>query len=167
MKKFILLVMLFAPLTMFAQKFGHVDVETVMKAMPEYTKATTELQALQKQYSDELKSMEDEITKKNDEYQKAEQTNPTMPDNIKKRHTEELQGMYQKYQQAQQDYATAFQKSQQEKLSVVQTKVMDAIKSIGQAGGFVYIMQSGSLPYISTTLSTDVTAQVKAKLGLK
>jgi outer membrane protein len=26
---------------------------------------------------------------------------------------------------------------------------------------------SGGIPYISTTLSTDVTAQVKTKLGLK
>jgi len=46
--------------------------------------------------------------------------------------------------------------------------VLDAIKSIGQEGGYVYIMEmSAGIPYISTTLSTDLTAQVKAKLGLK
>lgn len=39
---------------------------------------------------------------------------------------------------------------------------------MGQTGGYVYIMDiQGGIPYISTTLSTDVTAQVKAKLGLK
>jgi outer membrane protein len=46
--------------------------------------------------------------------------------------------------------------------------VLDAIKAVGQDGGFVYIMDTtGGIPYISSTLSTDVTAQVKAKLGLK
>lgn len=167
MKKLVLMFFMFAPLTMFAQKFGHVDLESIMKAMPEYAKATTDLQALQKQYTDELKSMEDEITKKGDEYQKAEQADPKMPDNIKKRHTEDVQQLYQKYQQAQQDDAQAFQKAQQEKMAPVQSKMLDAIKAVGQAGGYVYIMQSGSLPFISTTLSKDVTAEVKAKLGIK
>ena len=50
----------------------------------------------------------------------------------------------------------------------ITVKVRDAIKVIGQEGGYVYIMDMGSgIPYISTTLSTDVTAQVKAKLGIK
>jgi outer membrane protein len=52
-------------------------------------------------------------------------------------------------------------------MQAIQTKVLDAIKSVGSAGNFTYIVEMGSLPYISTTLSTDVTAQVKAKLGLK
>ena len=39
---------------------------------------------------------------------------------------------------------------------------------MGQEGGYVYIMDiSAGIPYISTTLSTDVTAEIKQKLGLK
>jgi outer membrane protein len=46
--------------------------------------------------------------------------------------------------------------------------VLDAIKAVGQEGGYTYIMEMGAgIPYISTTLSTDVTTQVKGKLGLK
>jgi outer membrane protein len=53
-------------------------------------------------------------------------------------------------------------------MQAIQTKVLDAIKQVGQAGGFVYIMDNaGGIPYISSTLSTDVTSQVKTKLGLK
>jgi outer membrane protein len=53
-------------------------------------------------------------------------------------------------------------------MQAITTKVLDAIKAVGQAGGYVYIMEMGAgIPYISTTLSTDVTAQVKTKLGLK
>ena len=53
-------------------------------------------------------------------------------------------------------------------MQAITTKVIDAIKAVGQEGNYVYIMEMGAgIPYISTTLSTDVTAQVKAKLGLK
>ena len=52
-------------------------------------------------------------------------------------------------------------------MQAIQTKVLDAIKAVGQAGGYVYIMDiAGGIPYISTTLSTDVTADVKKKLGI-
>ena len=76
--------------------------------------------------------------------------------------------MYQKIQQSYQDNQQALAKASQEKMQVITTKVVDAIKQVGQAGGYVYIMDvAGGIPYISTTLSTDVTADVKAKLGLK
>ena len=76
--------------------------------------------------------------------------------------------MYQKIQQSYQDNRQALDKAQGEKLQAINVKVLDAIKAVGQAGGYVYIMDvQGGVPYISTTLSTDVTAQVKAKLGLK
>ena len=80
----------------------------------------------------------------------------------------EIQVMYQKIQQSYQDNRQALDKAQGEKLQAINVKVLDAIKAVGQAGGYVYIMDvQGGVPYISTTLSTDVTAQVKAKLGLK
>ena len=78
--------------------------------------------------------------------------------------------MYQKIQQSYQDNNQALQKASAEKMQAISSKVLDAVKSVGQAGGYVYIFQIGInevIPYISTTLSTDVTAQVKAKLGLK
>ena len=91
----------------------------------------------------------------------------TLPENIKQRRQQELQDMYTKIQQSYQDNQQALQKASQEKMQAIQTKILDAIKAVGQAGQYVYIMENNSLPYISTSLSTDVTAQVKAKLGLK
>jgi outer membrane protein len=75
--------------------------------------------------------------------------------------------MYQKIQQSYQDNNQALQKASAEKMQAITSKVLEAVKSVGQTGGYVYIMENNSLPYISTSLSTDVTAQVKAKLGLK
>ena len=147
-----------------AQKFGHVNSQEVIQAMPEFAKARTDIEALTAQYEADLKSMQDELQKKGEAFEKEQ---ATLPENIKTRRQQELQDMYTKIQQSFQDNQQALQKASGEKMQAIQTKVLDAIKSVGSAGNFTYIVEMGSLPYISTALSTDVTAQVKAKLGLK
>jgi outer membrane protein len=146
-------------------KFGHVNTQEIIQAMPEYNTAKTEIDKLQAQYEADLKSMQDELQKKADAFDKEQ---ATLPDNIKQRRQTELQEMYQKIQQSYQDNQQALQKASSEKMQAITTKVLEAIKAVGQAGDFVIINEiNAGIPYISTTLSTDVTAQVKAKLGLK
>ena len=165
MKKVLFMILMLAPIAAMAQKFGHVNSQEVIQAMPEYTKAKTEIDALQQQYEADLKGMQEEFTKKVKDY---EANANTLPDNIKQRRETELQEMQQKIQQSYQDNQQALARASQEKMQAITTKVVDAIKAIGQAGGYVYIMyMTCGIPYISTTLSTDVTAQVKAKLGIK
>ena len=133
--------------------------------MPEYTKAKSEIDALQQQYEADLKSMQDELQKKAEAFDKEQ---ATLPDNIKQRRNQELQDMYTKIQQSYQDNQQALQKASSDKMQSITTKVLEAIKTVGQEGGYVYIMEmNAGIPYISTTLSSDVTAQVKTKLGLK
>ena len=146
-------------------KFGHVDTQEIIQAMPEYQKAKTEIDALQAQYEADLKSMQDELQKKAEAFDKEQ---ATLPDNIKQRRQTELQDMYTKIQQSYQDNQQALQKASQEKMQAITAKVLDAIKAVGQEGSYVLINEINSgIPYISTTLSTDVTAVVKTKLGLK
>ena len=146
-------------------KFGHVNTQEIIQVMPEYTKAKSEIDALTQQYEADLKSMQDELQKKAEAFDKEQ---ATLPENIKQRRNQELNDMYQKIQQSYQDNQLALQKASQEKMNAITTKVLDAIKAVGESGGFVYIMEmNAGIPFISTTLSTDVTAQVKTKLGLK
>ena len=164
MKKLFIMMLMLAPMAAFAQKFGHVNSQEVIQAMPEFTKARTEIEALTKQYEADLKGMQDELQKKAEAFDKEQST---LPENIKQRRQTELQDMYAKIQQSYQDNQQALAKEQQEKMSAITAKVLDAIKAVGQAGGYVYIMDvTGGIPYISTTLSTDVTAEVKKKLGM-
>ena len=145
-------------------KFGHVNTQEIIQAMPEFTTARTEMDKLTQQYEADLKQMQDELQKKAEAFEKEE---ATLPDNIKQRRQQELQDMYQKIQQSYQDNQQALAKQQQEKMQAITTKVLDAIKQVGAAGNYVYIMDlTSGIPYISTTLSTDVTADVKKKLGL-
>ena len=57
MKKLLFMILLLAPMAVMAQKFGHVNTQDIIQAMPEYTKAKTEIDALQKQYEADLKSL--------------------------------------------------------------------------------------------------------------
>ena len=164
MKKLVLMLLMFAPLATFAQqKFGHINAQEVMSQMPEFIKARGEMEAKAKQYENDLKAMQDELQRKSQEYDKNKSTmNAT-----KQQETEtELNNLYQKYQQTLQDNQQSLAKEQQDKMQPITTKLVNAIKAVGQAGGYVYIMDtSAGIPYISSTLSKDVTADVKAQLN--
>ena len=155
--------MLCAPLTVFAQKFGHVDAQAVMQSLPEFIKARGEIEALSKQYENDMKAMQDEIQRKSDEYDKSKSTmNATQQQEVETN----LQQMIQKFQQAYQDNQQALLKAQQEKMQPIMNKIMTAIKNVGKDGGYVYIMDiSTGIPYISDTLSKDVTNDVKAEMN--
>ena len=121
------------------------------------------MEAKAKQFENDLKAMQDELQRKSQDYEKNKSTmNAT-----KQQETEnELNGLYQKYQQALQDNQQTLSKEQQEKMQPITTKLVNAIKAVGKAGGYVYIMDvSSGIPYISDTLSKDVTAEVKAQLN--
>ncbi|MBR6963404.1 MAG: OmpH family outer membrane protein [Prevotella sp.] len=163
MKKIIIMLMLLAPMATFAQKFGHVDAQSIMQSMPEFIKARGDLEALSKQYENDLKAMQDEIQRKADEYEKTKSTmNAT-----KQQETEaNINQLMQKYQQAYQDNQQELAKQQQEKMAPIMNKITTAIKNVGKNGGYVYIMDvSAGIPYISDTLSKDVTADVKAEVN--
>ena len=100
LKKIALILLLVLPMSVFAQKFGHVKTQEILTAMPEYTKAQTDIQTMQKQYEDEMKRVSDEFTKKYTAYQQ-EQAN--LPKNIQERRQNELQELSERGMQMQQD----------------------------------------------------------------
>ena len=164
-KKLIAILFMMAPLAIFAQKFGHLNSADIIQAMPEYKTAQTEIQNLEKQMTNELQLMESELAKKSETYEKEK---ATLPANIQQRREQELQELYGKMQQYYQTSQQELAQASQEKMAALTEKVTKAIKEVGVAGGYLYIFDIASgIPYISETLSTDVTAQVKAKLGLK
>lgn len=164
-KKLIAMLFLMAPLALFAQKFGHLNSADIIQLMPEYATAQTELQNLEKQYTNELQMMESELAKKSEAYEREK---TTLPVNIQQRREQELQELYGKMQQYYQQSQQELQMASQEKMAMLTEKITKAIKEVGVAGGYLYIFDVASgIPYISETLSTDVTSTVKAKLGIK
>lgn len=162
MKKVILMLMLFAPLAMFAQKFGHVDTQAIIQSLPEFSRANGEIEAVGKQYENELKASQDELQRLAEDYDKKKSS---MNATQQQEQETKLQEMYTRIQQQAQQNQQEFQKAQQEKLQPIFTKVRQAIETVGKSGGYVYVMEAGSVLYINDTISKDLTNEVKAQLA--
>lgn len=170
LKKIALLIMLILPMGVFAQstlKFGHINSNDIIPTMPEYTKALSELQALEKNYTDEIQRTQGEFSKKYQEFQQAI-AKDSLPQNIAERRQKELQDMAERQQQFQEEAQQGMQKAQQEKMTPVYKRLDDAIKAVGATEGVVYIfdLTRTPIPYVGTQ-SMDLTAKVKAQLGIK
>lgn len=163
MKKIILAMLMVLPMTMFAQKIGHVSSAAVVQGMSEYTALQTEIQNLQKQFQDELQRKQTDIQTKSEAYEKEK---ATLSETLRTYREQEIQKAIQEYQQFGETSEQELQKIYQEKMSAIQEKVMKAVQEVGAAGGFAYVLDAGSVPYIGAT-ATDITDQVKAKLGVK
>lgn len=161
MKKLLLMIMLMAPLATFAQKFGKVNTQTIMQALPEIAKINGEFQAQQKTYENDLKSMQDELQRQNDAYEKGKST---MNATAQKQKEQELQTLYQKIQQTYQDNSQALQKKQQDLMQPVVTKVRNAIDAVGKAGGYTFIFEDGVAVYTGANVE-DVTSKVQAEIA--
>ena len=96
MKKIILMALLALPMSLFAQKFAHVNSAEIIQAMPEYTAAQTKLQNLQKTYEDELNRMQDELKTKAEDYEK---NRATLLEPVQQRREQELNDLNQRMQQ--------------------------------------------------------------------
>ncbi|MBQ8046497.1 MAG: OmpH family outer membrane protein [Prevotella sp.] len=161
MKKIMIMMMLFAPMSIFAQKFGHVDTQSIISTLPEISKVDGEIKALAQEKDNQIQAMAQEFQRKVEEYQKNLSTmNQTKKDEVEK----ELGDMQQKIQQANQDAQQELAQVQREKYEPIQNKIRTAIENVGKAGGYIYIFETGVALYTGPD-SKDVTADVKAELS--
>lgn len=164
MKKILVLLLILAPMSLFAQKFGYVNSPSIAQMMPEFTKAQKDLQTLQKQYADEYDRLRTELEKKGLEY---EQVKDSLPASILQRREKDLQDLYTRLQQYEQESYQHLQQAQQTKLAEVNKILQDAIQAVGAEGGYICVFDIASgIPYISETLCENLDAKVKAKLGI-
>ena len=160
LKKLLLMVLMMAPLSLLAQKFAHFNSQQVISVYPAAKAVQTELEALGKQYQTDIETMQKEFQAKLEKYQK--EVNDKTPANIRQRREAELQDLQTKIQQSVQDNEQAFRQAQQ-------TKIMAALELVLKEGNYVYAIDEAMVQgvTINKALSTDITAQLKAKLGIK
>lgn len=167
MKKFIAAMLVaIVPTMAFSQKFGNLNSSEIIPLMPEYKDAQTELETLSKQYEEELKYMSDEYTKKVEDYEKQRET---LPENIRQRREEEIMSSREKADEYYNSCRVNLDAKQNELMTAINTKLLKAIQAVGEEGQFICVfdMAAGVIPFVNATLTTDVTEQVKAKLGIK
>ncbi len=150
-------------LTGMAQKFGHINANELLMAMPERETAEKQIEEQAAIYEQELRNMQTEMQKKYEEYQtKAE----TWPEAIRKSKEKEIrqmeQGLQEFSQTAQQDLA----KLEEDLLTPLIDSARAAIEEVGAESGFTYIfdISTGATLYNG---GEDVMPLVKAKLGIE
>ena len=150
-----------------AQKFGYVNTSEIFNVMPDKVTAENTLKAVSDKYEAEYKNLQDAFQKKMADYEAADKDAST-PQAIMDRHNQELQDDYMKIQNFQQTASQDLQRQQDTLLAPITQKLQNAIQAVGAEGGYTFIfdMAAGSILY-SGTNAEDISAKVKAKLGIK
>ncbi len=161
-KKLILAFLILFPSMAFAQKFGVVNTESVVSALPEFKEMQASYEASAKKLQDEFDNLREKFQKELNELQAMPEDTPT---SIRERRTQEVQELDQKIQQFSLNAQNELQQTQQRLLQPIMERVRTAIQTVGQEGNFTMIFEN-TLPVYTGTDAIDVTAQVRTKLGI-
>ena len=151
--------------SLFAQKFGRINTQEIIMAMPETKTMQENMDTFAKELSDNIETMNVEFNNKLQEYQKNLNTYNDAVREMKEKELQDLQNRSREFQErAQQDY----QKKQNELLSPLIAKAKAAIDKISAANAYtvVFDTSTGSLAYFDEATLTDIAPLVKKELGI-
>lgn len=155
------------PLVMMAQmKIATVNVQSVFDAMPETKLANEQLEKASQQYKAEYEMMQAEFNTKYAAYQAIASKNDT-PVTIRDRRVREIQDFDREIEAFLARSQSSLATMKQDLEAPIYTKINAAIKNVGDAGGYTYIIDVSKTPVVySGTGAIDVTSQVKRALGI-
>ncbi|MGB1076363.1 MAG: OmpH family outer membrane protein [Flavobacteriales bacterium] len=145
-----------------AQKFGHVDAQSILLNLPERTDAQAQIESQAGEYEQEMARMQQELQSKFTEYQ---QKADTWPEAIRQQKERELQALDQGLQEFGATVQQELQILEQNLLTPMIERVQTAIDEVGAENGFTYIFDAST----GATLyngGEDVGDLVRAKLGM-
>ncbi len=161
----IFLLCAFPLLAMAQDKFGHVNSQEILIAMPERETIEKTLDELQTQWENELMKMREEYFSKIQEFQEKQ---ATMPESIKNVRQSEIIELEQRITTFNQTASADLQQKQQELLMPVIEKIRKAINEVGAENNFTYIFDLATQSIIyESPKANDVTPLVKKKLNIK
>ena len=145
-------------------KFGHIDFQQLLAAMPERVAATTALEKVQADLESKLQAMQKEYSEKGKEYVALAQAKDANEALVKAKQDEvtSIQDRIQTFQQTAQE---SLQKEQNKLMQPVIEKARKAINDIAKEQGLIYVFEANGVLYHSEQ-SVDLTPMVKAKLGI-
>lgn len=141
------------------KNFAYADLDSVIKALPEFETKMKEFEIYQKQLMTSLKSQEEELQKKYIDFQNNQAN--WLPEivNQKKQELEILNESLNKFRQSSQ---VNLSKRQQEVLLPLQEKAMKGIEEVAKSLGYQYVIPTQMLLYNDG--KDDITDKVIAKL---
>ncbi|HEY9001214.1 MAG TPA: OmpH family outer membrane protein [Mucilaginibacter sp.] len=145
-------------------KIGYVAVDQIVDQMPETKAAITTITAYNKQFIDQLTTMNNELQSKGQAYQAQR---ATMTDAIRTAKESELNDLQKRFQDYQNTAQQQVQAKQAELGKPIIEKVRAAVAQVAKEKGYTYVINSSQTDLVVSPPGDDLAAEVKAKLGLK
>lgn len=146
-----------------APKFGHINTQDLISSMPDMDSAQTKLEGFTKELQGNMESMQVELNKKIEAYQKDEKT---LTDLVRQTRLGEIQDFQQRIQAFEQQAQQQLTGRQNELMQPIIAKAKKAIEDVGKENGFTMIFEVNAMQYMAADVQ-DVMPLVKAKLGIK
>lgn len=144
-------------------KFGHIDFDALLAAMPEFDSAQTNIQKQLSEYQTNLEEMEVELNNKYEEYLTNREAYSAIIRQTKETEIQDLQTRIQQFQlTADQD----IQEFRKRLLTPIIQKANKTIADVARENNFSYIFNSATLLYFADD-TEDIMGLVKAKLNLE
>ena len=165
MKRIITLALVVIPLAVMAQmRIATVDVQRVFNNMPETMKANEQLEKASQQFKSEYEMMQTEFNGKYAAYQGLAGDTPAT---IRDRRVREIQDSNSEIEAFLERSQASLAALKQELEAPIYAKINAAIKEVGDAGGYTYIIDVSKFPVVySGAGAIDLTTQVKKALGI-
>jgi len=148
-----------------AQKFGYVNSQELLLAMPETKKMDTLLSNRSDEYQLQIQKMYQEYQLKTDDYQKKVASGNMSP-LIKEATEKELLSMENNIKEFQQKAEEELDKYQSQLIAPIQEKALNAIKTVAKTAGYTYIFDDSSGALLYKPDGDNVTTLVKKQLGI-
>jgi outer membrane protein len=131
--------------------------------MPEIATVQADLQKVEADYLDHIESISVERNKKMEELSNLPAETSETTRQLKNRELVELSQRLEEYYQVAQQ---GVQQAQNDLMTPLQDKALAAVEKICKAQGIMAVFQIGSMVYLDEAQTTDITAAVKAELGI-
>lgn len=156
-------VMMMGATSLFAQKFGRIDMQALIFSMPESKEMQTKLKEFTDNLEETYETMNVEFNNKYQEFMKNQATYSESVLQMKQKELNELSQRRDEFvQMAQRD-----QQNEQTRLyTPIYQKAQDAVNQIAQTGGYTCIFQIGQMPYLDEATVQDILADVQNLLGI-
>ena len=146
-----------------ATKAAFVDSEKILGELPEAQKASAELNALVKGWQDSVASMQADLQKQAEEYQKQASVMPQAKKDAEEKRLGELNQKLREFYAQKLDTRTGEAAQEREKrLSPIREKVLRSIETVAKEDGFTFVFDRANVLYADAKV--DLTYKVIDRL---
>jgi outer membrane protein len=163
-----IILILFATITVFGQRFAYIDSEYILENIPEYQAAQMQVNQLSVQWQNEIEAKFSEIDRLYRDYQ-AEAV--LLPEDIRRQREEQIITMEREAKELQMQRfgreGDLFKK-REELVKPIQDQIFEAVQEIATRGNYAIIFdKSGGSNMIFSDVRFDLSDEVLEKMGYR